>query len=147
MAVKPVPDGFHTVTPHLTLHGASRALDFMKRAFDAKELHRLAHPDGTLMHAEVKIGNSIVMVGEARDGCQPMPSTLYLYVPDADAVYKRALQAGATSTMEPANQFWGDRMAAVKDPTGNQWMIGTHKEDVSPEELRKRAEAFVMQPR
>lgn len=145
MAVKPIPDGYHTVTPHLTVHGASKVLDFVKRAFDAKELFRLAHPDGTLMHAELKIGDSMVMLGEARDGCQPMPSTLYLYVPDADAVYKRALQAGATSTMELADQFWGDRMGAVKDPAGNQWMIGTHKVDVSPEELRKRAEALVMQ--
>lgn len=146
MAVKAVPDGYHTVTPHLTVKGASKVLDFVKQAFEAKEIHRMAHPDGTLMHAEIKIGDSIVMMGEARDGCQPMPSSLYLYVPDADAVYKRALRAGATSTMEPANQFWGDRTAAVKDPAGNQWMIGTHKEDVSPEELRKRAEAFVMQP-
>jgi PhnB protein len=145
MAVKPVPDGYHTVTPHLTVRGASKVLDFVKRAFDAKELHRLALPDGTLMHAELKIGDSIVMLGEAREGCQPMPSTLYMYVPDADVVYKRALQAGATSTMEPANQFWGDRMGSVKDSAGNQWMIGTHKEDVSHEEMRKRAEAFVMQ--
>ncbi|HYL80549.1 MAG TPA: VOC family protein [Candidatus Acidoferrum sp.] len=146
MATKPIPDGYHTVTPHLTVQGASKVLDFVKRAFDAKEIHRMAHPDGTLMHAEIKIGDSIVMMGEARGGCQPMPSSLYLYVPDAYAVYKRALQAGATSTMEPTNQFWGDRMGGVKDPAGNQWMIGTHKEDVSPEELRKRAEAFVMQP-
>jgi PhnB protein len=145
MAVKPIPDGFHTVTPHLTVRGATKVLDFAKRAFDAKEVHRLALPDGTLMHAEIKIGDSIVMLGEARDGCQPMPSTLYMYVPDADVVYKRAIQAGATSTMEPANQFWGDRMGGVKDPAGNQWMIGTHKEDVSQEEIRKRAEAFVMQ--
>jgi PhnB protein len=146
MAVKPIPDGYHTVTPHLTVRGASKVLDFVKQAFEAKELHRIAHPDGTLMHAEIKIGDSIVMMGEAREGCQPMPSSLYLYVPDADAVYKRALRAGATSTMELANQFWGDRVGGVKDPAGNQWMIGTHKEDVSPEELRKRAEAFVMQP-
>jgi PhnB protein len=146
MAVKAVPDGYHTVTPYLVVQGASTVLDFVTKAFDAKPIHRMAHPDGTIMHAEVKIGDSIVMMGEARHTSQPMPCSLYLYVPDADAVYKRALQAGATSMMEPADQFYGDRTAGVKDPAGNQWMIGTHKEDVPPDELRKRAEAFMKQP-
>ncbi len=143
MAVKPIPDGFHTVTPHLTVQGALKLVEFLKQAFDAKELFRMAHPDGTLMHAEVKIGDSIVMMGEAKGRCQPMPCSLYVYVNDADAVYKRALQAGATSTMEPADQFYGDRTAGVKDPSGNQWMIATQNEDVPPEELKKRAEAFM----
>ncbi len=143
MAVKPIPEGFHTVTPHLTVQGTSKLVDFLKQAFEAQELFRLAHPDGTLMHAEVKIGDSIVMMGEARGEWKPMPGSLYVYVNDADAVYKRALQAGATSTMEPADQFYGDRTAGVQDPCGNQWMIATHKEDVPPEELRRRAEALM----
>ncbi len=146
MAPKPIPDGFHTVTPYLVVQGAAKELDFLKGAFEAKELFRMPQPDGTIMHAEVKIGDSIVMMGEARGQHKPMPCSLYLYVTDADAVYKRALQAGATSTMEPANQFYGDRTAGVRDPAGNQWMIGTHKEDVSPEELRKRAAALQKQP-
>jgi PhnB protein len=143
MAVKPIPEGFHTVTPHLTVQGTSKLVDFLKQAFEAQELFRLAHPDGTLMHAEVKIGDSIVMMGEARGEWKPMPGSLYVYVNDADGVYKRALQAGATSTMEPADQFYGDRTAGVQDPSGNQWMIATHKEDVPPEELRRRAEALM----
>ena len=145
MAAKPIPDGYHSVTPHLVVHGADKVLEFLKQAFDAKQVHNMTRPDGTIMHAEVKIGDSTVMMGEAVGNCQPMPCSLYLYVTDADAVYKRALQAGATSTMEIANQFWGDRVGAVKDPAGNQWMIGTHKEDVSPDEMRKRAEAFMKQ--
>jgi PhnB protein len=143
MAVKPIPDGFHTVTPHLTVQGASKLVEFLMQAFEAKELFRMAHPDGTLMHAEVKIGDSIVMMGEAKGECKPMPCSLYVYVDDADAIYKRALQAGATSTMEPGDQFYGDRTAGVKDPSGNQWMIATHREDVPPEELRRRAEAMM----
>ncbi len=143
MTVQPIPDGFHTVTPHLTVQGASRLVDFLKQAFDAQELVRMAHADGTIMHAEVKIGDSIVMMGEARGDCKPMPGSLYVYVDDADATSRRALQAGATSTMEPGDQFYGDRTAGVKDPSGNQWMIATHKEDVPPEELRRRAEALM----
>ncbi len=147
MAVKTIPDGYHSVTPHITVQGASKLLDFLKQAFDAKENYRMAQPDGTVMHAEVRIGDSIVMAGEARGQAKAMPSSLYLYVADVDAVYRRALQAGATTTMEPADQFWGDRTACVKDPAGNQWMIATHKEDVSPEEIRRRAEAFMKQQR
>lgn len=147
MAVNPIPDGFHTVTPALVVQGASRLIDFLKQAFEAQELFRMAYPDGTIMHAEVKIGDSIVMMGEARGEPKPMPCSLHLYVNDADAVYKRALQAGATSTMEPADQFYGDRSAGVRDPSGNQWFIGTHKEDVPPEELKKRAEALMMMER
>src|SRR5688500_18311957 len=113
MAVKPIPDGYHSVTPYLGVQGATKLFDFLKRAFDAQEIHNLRQPDGTIMHAEVKIGDSVVMMGEAMGECTPMPGTLYLYVNDADAVYQRALQAGATSTMEPADQFYGDRSAGV----------------------------------
>ena len=115
MAAKPIPDGFHTVTPYMVVEGASKLLEFLKRAFEAKELQRMAQPDGSIMHAEVKIGDSVVMMGEARGEHKPMPCSIYLYVNDADTVYKRALQAGAASTMEPADQFWGDRTAGVKN--------------------------------
>ena len=145
MAVKPIPDGYHSVTPYLTIPGVAKLLDFLKQAFEAQELHRMPRPDGAIMHAEVRIGDSRLMMGEPMGGCQPMFGSLYLYVHDVDAVYKRALQAGATSTSEPADQFYGDRSAGIKDPVGNQWWIATHKEDVPPEEIVRRAEAFMQQ--
>ena len=141
MAVKPIPDGFHTVTPYLVVQGVSKLIDFLKQAFEAKEIERHSRPDGSIMHAQVQIGDSMVMMGEAMGEFQPMPAMIYVYVNDTDAVYKRALQAGATSVMEPADQFYGDRNAGVKDQCGNQWWIATHIEDVSPEELAKRAAA------
>jgi PhnB protein len=141
MAVKPIPEGYHTVTSYLVVPGVTNLINFLKRAFNAAELHRMARPDGTIMHAEVKIGDSHVMLGEPMGQWPPMPCALYLYVNDTDATYKRALEAGATSLMEPADQFYGDRNAGVKDPSGNFWWIATHKEDVPPEELEKRAEA------
>jgi uncharacterized glyoxalase superfamily protein PhnB len=145
MAVKPIPDGYHSVTPYLTIPGVAKLLDFLKQAFEAQELHRMPRPDGAIMHAEVRIGDSRVMMGEPMGNAQPMFGSLYLYVHDVDAVYKRALQAGATSTSEPADQFYGDRSAGIKDPVGNQWWIATHKEDVPPEEIVRRAEAFMQQ--
>jgi uncharacterized glyoxalase superfamily protein PhnB len=119
MAVKPIPDGYHTVTPYLTVQGAAALLEFLKKAFDAKETERVTRPDGTIGHAEVKIGDSVVMLSEAMGEWKAMPTSIYLYVNDADAAYKRALQAGGTSVMEPANQFWGDRHGGVTDPAGN----------------------------
>ena len=145
MAVKPIPEGFHSVTPYLVVRGVPRLLDFLKHAFDATELMRMAQTDGTIMHAEVRIGDSIVMMGEATGEFQSMPGVIHLYVQDADTTYQRALQAGATSTMEPADQFWGDRHAGVIDPVGNRWWIATHQEDVPPEELGRRADAFMRQ--
>jgi PhnB protein len=142
MAVKPIPEGFHTVTPYLMVQGASKLIDFLKQAFGAKEILRMARPDGAIMHAEVKIGDSIVMMSEASGEHGPMPTMIYLYVEDVDTIYNRALQAGATSLREPTDEFYGDRSGGVKDPSGNQWWIGTHIEDVSPQELKKRAEAF-----
>ena len=139
MAVKPIPEGYRAVTPYLTVEGAAQLLDFVKRAFDAKEIHRTTRPDGTVWHAEVRIGDSMIMIAEAAAPWKPMPSANYLYVNDTDATYRSALAAGATSLMEPANQFYGDRNAGVQDPVGNIWWIGTHVEDVSPEELAKRA--------
>jgi PhnB protein len=148
MAVKPIPDGFHTVTPYLTVPGVAKLIDFLKQAFEAEEtMPRFALPDGRIMHAEVRIGDSMVMMGEPQAPWQPMPASMYLYVKDTDATYKRALQAGATSLMEPADQFYGDRNAGVKDPSGNVWWIATHVEDVKPEEMGKRAEAAMKQRR
>jgi PhnB protein len=141
----PIPKGFHTVTPVLTVHGAAKLIDFLRQAFDAEETYRLPGPDGTIIHAEVKIGDSMVMIGEASDQWQPMPATVALYVEDTDRWYQRALKAGATSVREPSNQFYGDRSAGVKDFFGNQWWIHTHIEDVSPDELKKRAETWMKQ--
>lgn len=139
MSVKPVPEGHHTVTPYLVVADAARLLDFLKQAFQAIEIHRMEGPDGRVRHAEVKIGDSMVMMGEAQGEYKPMPCSLYLYLEDCDAVYQQALKAGATSISEPANQFYGDRQGAVKDPCGNQWWIATHVEDVSNEEIALRA--------
>ena len=135
MAVKPVPDGYHTVTPYLTVKGANSLIDFIKRVFDGEETFRMG--GDTVRHAEMRIGDSMLMLGEAPD--EPVPGMLYLYMPDTDTVYKRALAAGATSLREPTDMFYGDRTASVKDAFGNQWWIATHIEDVSPEEQERRA--------
>jgi uncharacterized glyoxalase superfamily protein PhnB len=146
MPVNPIPDGFHTVTPYLVVEGAAQFIDFLKQAFEASVEIHMALPDGSIMHAEARIGDSVIMVGQAMgDEHPPRPGTIYLYVDDADATYQRALRAGATSTEEPADQFWGDRMGGVKDPSGTQWWIATHREDLSPEELGRRAEEYLKQ--
>ena len=142
---KPIPEGYHTVTPVLTVHGAAKLIEFLKQAFDAKETYRLPGPDDTVMHAEMKIGDSMIMLGEATDEWKPMPATIALYVEDTDTWYKRALQAGGTSVREPSDQFYGDRSAGVKDFAGNHWWIHTHIEDVPPEEIKKRAETWMKQ--
>ena len=143
--IKPIPEGYHTLTPHLIVQGASKLLDFMKQAFGAEEKYSLPGPDGAIMHAEVKIGDSMVMIGEATGEWKAMPASLALYTDNADAIYKRALEAGATSIRQPADQFYGDRSGGVKDPAGNHWWIATHIEDVPPEELKKRAEEWMKQ--
>jgi PhnB protein len=145
MPVKPIPKGYRTVTPYLTVPGVAKLMEFLRKAFRAKELVRMPRPDGTIMHAEMKIGNSIVMMGEPMPGTDPKPAVLYLYVKDTDKVYKRAMKAGAISVKEPANQFYGDRNAMVNDPCGNMWGIATHVEDVPPEEMAKRAEVAMKQ--
>jgi PhnB protein len=142
MAVKPIPDGYHSITPYLIVPGVRQLIDFLKRAFDAEPMGEFARPDGSVMHADVRIGGSVVMMGEAGAEWPAMPASLHLYVPDVDATYKRALETGATSLREPANQFYGDRSAGVKDPSGNMWWLATHVEDVSPEEMKRRAEAL-----
>jgi uncharacterized glyoxalase superfamily protein PhnB len=140
MKVRPIPEGFHSVTPTLNVEGAARAIDFVKRAFGAEEIMRMPGPGGAILHAEVRIGDSIVMLSDAvRDPA--MPGNIFLYVEDADATYEQALKAGAASLLPPTDMFWGDRMARVKDPCGSLWGIATHKEDLSPEEIAKRAAA------
>lgn len=142
MTVRPIPEGYHSVTPYLVVQGAAKLIDFLKEAFGADETFRMPQPGGTIAHAEVRIGDSIVMMGEAGGEFGPMPAMIHLYVEDADAVYKRALGAGATSVREPKDEFYGDRSGGVKDPFGNQWFIATHKEDVAPDELARRHEAL-----
>ena len=144
MAVRPVPEGYHTVTPYIVVKGASKLIDFLKEAFGAR-IERMASPDGAVMHAEVKIGDSIVMVSDSVGEWKPMPASFYVYVSDTDALYHRALQAGAESAMEPEDKFYGDRNAGVRDPFGNVWWIATHKEDISFDEMQRRAEAFARQ--
>lgn len=140
MTIQPGPDGFHTITPYLAVGDAARLLQFLRDAFDAEETERLTLPDGRIMHAEVKIGDSTVMIGQARGDWTPMLGSNYLFVTDTDAVYDKALAAGATSLMEPADQFYGDRNAGVEDPLGNLWWIGTRIERLSKEEMQRRAE-------
>lgn len=146
MAVSSVPKGYHTITPYLFVDGVPKLIEFLKQAFGAQLIEGpMIGPAGKVMHAEVKIGDSVVMMGEPRGDAQAMPAMLHLYVEDVDAVYDRALEAGAKSLREPVDEFYGDRTGGVKDAAGNQWWIATHKEDISPEELKRRTEAFAKQ--
>jgi PhnB protein len=144
MAVKPIPDGYHSLTPYLTVQGAAPFIDFVKKAYGAEDTFRMPGPGGVIMHAEVKIGDSVLMVTDAAREAA-MPGAVYLYVQDVDAAYTRAIEAGATSLAAPADMFWGDRFARVKDAFGNVWSIATHTEDVPPEEMSKRARAAMQQ--
>jgi uncharacterized glyoxalase superfamily protein PhnB len=139
MAVKPIPDGFHAVTPYLVVENVPRLIEFITAAFGGLEVHRTSRPDGRVMHATVQIGNSMVMTGEAMDRFPARTAMLYLYVPDVDRIYCAAVEAGGKSLAEPADQFYGDRTAAIEDPAGNTWWIATHTEDVLPEEIERRA--------
>ena len=143
MSVKTIPEGYHTVTPFLTVKGAAALIEFMEKVFDARVKERILTPDGAIAHAEVKIGDSVIMLGEPMgDNCKEMPGALYLYLDDADATYKRAMGAGATSMMEPTDQFWGDRQGTVRDRFGNIWHMATRVEDVPAEELQRRMAAL-----
>jgi PhnB protein len=147
MAVKPIPEGYHSVTPYLAVDDAAEAIEYYKKAFGAKERGRMEAPEGKIGHAELEIGDSIVMLSD------PFPqmttrtpkelggtsASVFMYVEDVDAVVKQAVDAGATITMEIADQFWGDRYGSVTDPFGHLWSIATHVEDVSPEEMAERA--------
>jgi uncharacterized glyoxalase superfamily protein PhnB len=134
-----VPNGFHTVTPFILVKHADRVIDFLQRAFGASEIYRLKHEDGTVWHAQVKIDDSMIMLGDVQDQYPSMPSSIFLYLPDADAAYQSALKAGGISIMPPEDQFYGDRSGGVRDPVGNMWWIGTHIEDVSHGEMDRRA--------
>ncbi len=137
--VKPIPDGYSSVTPYLAVRGANELIAFLEEAFGATARGDIMRaPDGTVGHAELTIGDSLVMVGEAPG--EPAHAMLHLYVEDCDAVYKKALEMGGGSVSEPADQFYGDRTAGVLDPSGNQWYISTHVEDVAPDEMQRRAQ-------
>ena len=139
--VKPIPDGYHTITPVLMVNDAAKLIDFLKEAFGAREKERSTDPTGRIVHAEVTLGDSIVQLSDAIGDWKSVQVPLLLYVTDTDSTYRRALEAGATSLREPMDAFYGNRTAGVKDSLGNSWWIATHQEDVSREELDRRAEA------
>jgi PhnB protein len=138
MAVNPIPKRYHTVTPYLAVKNARRLLKFVRAAFGSKDIDVVDGPRGKITHAEVKIGDSVVMLGEASPG-KPFPATLCIYVRDCDTVFRRAVKAGGKVLRKPENQFYGDRSGAVQDPCGNQWYIHTHIEDLTPKEIARRA--------
>ena len=149
--VKSIPDGFHSITPYLTVKGAAEAIDFYKRAFGAQERFRMLGPDGkTIGHAEIVIGNSIVMLADecpqfgnqSPQSLEGTPVSLLLYVEDVDSAFKRATTAGATVKQPLENKFYGERAGCVMDPFGHHWTLMTHVEDVSPEEMNKRMAQF-----
>lgn len=143
--VSPIPEGFHSITPHLVCEGAADALAFYQRAFGAVEVGRMDGPDGKIMHAEMRIGNSMIMLADAFPeygsrgprALQGTPVTIHLYVEDADAVWERALAAGATVQMPLEDAFWGDRYGQVVDPYGHQWSIATHQRDLIPQQIEE----------
>jgi len=144
-----IPEGYHSVTPYLVLRQASDAIEFYKKAFGAAEIFRMPGPGGAIAHAEIRIGDSQIMMCEENPamGAQSpqtlggSPANLFLYVEDVDAAYKRAVDAGATATMPPKDMFWGDRYGKLVDPYGHEWSIATHVEDVTPEQMAERAQA------
>lgn len=147
-AVKAVPEGYHTITPTLALDNCAQGIEWYKKALGAEEISRSAGPDGKIMHAELKIGDSRFMVSDVMQGMKGpkayggSPASLWLYVEDSDAVFNRAKDAGATVQMPIENQFWGDRAGSVVDPAGYTWWIATHKEDLSQAEMQQRAADF-----
>jgi PhnB protein len=155
--IKAIPEGYHSVTVNLVVKNGAQAIEFYKKAFEAKELYSMNSPGGKLIHAELKIGDSFTMLGEEcgphpghEENCPKSPATLrgtsftiFLYVEDVDKVFGQAILAGARKVMAVENMFWGDRVGTVIDPSGHSWMIATHVEEVSPEEMKKRGEKFV----
>ena len=152
MSVKPIPDGFSTATPTITVREAANAIEFYKKAFDAQEIFRFPGPDGkTIMHAEIKIGNSIIMLNDEMPqmNCNSPQSiggtgsSIFLYVNDADMTFNKAVSNGAKPLMPLSDAFWGDRFGSIQDPFGHVWSIATHKKDMTPEEIKKAGqEAF-----
>jgi PhnB protein len=152
--VAPIPAGYHAVTPYLTVNDGARALELYKRAFGARETVRMPGPGGKVMHAEFRIGDSIVMLSDEFPGVSSSkaPTTLggttgslFLYVTDVDAAFMKAVDAGCTSIMPPTDMFWGDRFGKLRDPFGNEWSMATHKEDVPPAQMAERAKAAMAQ--
>jgi PhnB protein len=149
MAVKSIPEGYHTLTMSLTVEKADEAIEFYKRAFGATERVRMTAPDGSIGHAELEIGDSVIMVSDPFPQSTVRPprevgattASAFMYVEDVDAAFKRAIDAGATSSMDVEDMFWGDRFGTVTDPFGHVWSIATHVEDVSPEEIEERGKA------
>jgi PhnB protein len=149
MAAKPIPEGYHTVAPYLAVDNAAEAIEYYKKAFGAKERVRMEAPGGAIGHAELEIGDSVVMLSDPFPQASTQPPkqlggtsvSVFMYVEDVDAVVKQAVAAGATVTMEVADQFWGDRFGSFTDPFGHSWSIATHVEDVPPEEMAERAKA------
>lgn len=153
MTVKPIPDGYHSITPYLMIKGASEAIEFYKRAFGATEIFRLSHPNGQIGHAEIKIGDSSVMLADpCEQGTFRTPQSLggssvalHVYVQDVDAQFAQAVSAGAKAVKPVFDQFYGDRTGTLQDPFGHIWFLATHKEDIAPEEINRRAEALFQQ--
>jgi len=153
--VQPIPEGYTTVTPYMTVSDGNAAIEFYKKAFGAEELFRMPGPDGkSVMHAEIQIGNARIMLNEewpiengpkAPSSVNATTVTIHLYVPDVDAWYQRAVDAGASPIMPPMDAFWGDRFGKVKDPFGHAWGVATHIQDLTPEEIAKGAEAWFQQ--
>ncbi len=149
--VNPIPQGRHTITPNLVFRDCAKAIEFYKRALGAQELSRMPAPDGkSIWHAEMRIGDSTIFLNDEMPGMgraaptpeSPVPVTMWLYVPDCDLAFRRAVDAGAKSTMEPADMFWGDRCAGVADPFGYVWSFATHQKDMTEEEMRRAGEEF-----
>ena len=153
MTIKPIPDGYHSVTPYLSIKGAAKAIEFYKRAFGATEVFRLVSPSGEIGHAEIKIGDSAIMLADpCEEGAFRDPQTLggssvglHLYVEDVDALFVRAVDAGAKAVRPVQDQFYGDRTGTLEDPFGHVWFLATHKEEITPEEINRRAEALFKQ--
>jgi PhnB protein len=153
MPAQPVPEGYHTLTPYLAVDDATAAIDFYQRAFGAKERVRMLGPDGMIAHAELEIGDSKVMLADPFPQASTRPPKelggtsvgVFVYVENVDEVFQQAVDAGATPTMEPDDQFWGDRFGSVTDPFGHSWQISTHVEDVPPEEMEKRSKEWMAQ--
>jgi PhnB protein len=149
--VRPIPDGFHTITPHLVCANAAQAIDFYKRAFGAVEDSCLTSPDGRVMNAQLRIGDSILMLCDEypeHGGFGPLalkgtPVTIHLFVPDVDAAFARAVAAGGTATMPPAPMFWGDRYGQLQDPFGHRWSIATRERDLTQDQVREEAAAMM----
>jgi uncharacterized glyoxalase superfamily protein PhnB len=152
--VNPIPQGMHTLTPNLVVRDCARAIDFYKKAFGAKEIARMNAPDGkSIWHCELKVGDSVFFLNDempgmgrgAPDAEHPVPVTMWLYVKDCDQAHRQAVQAGARSTMEPSDMFWGDRCSGVSDPFGYQWSFATHTKDLTAEEMRRAGEQWAKQ--